>query len=268
MGSCQRWAAFGQAVQQLGAQHPSAGVGTARSRSVSTTTLWLPRSSKSHSLCLAPTQGQQKGSLGCTLSRWCSPHQEGERICFCRKWGIFVMMEVEKCRGSGLYICCPHSPLAIASELSPKLLLHLAWSLCLVAAFAFSPGLFVMSGSFLFFKSLLDEDAVSTAAARLWQHTGTSAGHTEQRVRSSASQCHLGKSWTIHFPLLFPYGSKPLVNSRHTGECRGKNYVLCEFKDINHILSAGSYDVWVHNLHIWSSLFALCFSDCTCFVSP
>lgn len=95
----------------------------------------------------------------------------------------------------------------------------------------------------VFFKSLLDEDAVSTAAARLGQHTGTSAGHTELSVRSSASQCHLGKSWTIHLPLLFPYSSKPLVNSRHTGECRGKNYMLCEFKDINYILSAGSYDV-------------------------
>lgn len=149
MGSCQRWAAFGQAVQQSGAQHPSAEVGAARSRSVSTTALWLPRSSKSHPLCLAPTQGWRKSSLGCTPSRWCSPHQEGEEVCSCRKWGIFVMMEVEKCRGSGLYWCCLHSPPAIASGLSPALLLHLAWSLCLVAAFAFFPGLFVMSGSFL-----------------------------------------------------------------------------------------------------------------------
>lgn len=46
--------------------------------------------------------------------------------------------------------------------------------------------------------------------------------------------------------------------------------MLCEFKDINYTISAGSYDLLAQNLHILgsSSSFATYFSDYACFVNP
>lgn len=46
--------------------------------------------------------------------------------------------------------------------------------------------------------------------------------------------------------------------------------MLCEFRGINHVVPAESYDVLVLNLLIWrsSSSFATYFSDSMCFVSP
>jgi len=142
-------------MQQLGSQHPSAGWGTARNKSISTPTLepW----SKSHPFCFVPTQSQRKGFPGLL-----DAEQMMQLIVrhFCHGRG--------KCWGSELefHLGCPCCPSSVTSEMCPAFLLHSAlspWSLpsCSSLVWIF----------YFFFYNRFITDSVSTASAVGWCST-------------------------------------------------------------------------------------------------
>lgn len=142
-------------MQQLGSQHPSAGWGTARNKSISTPT--LEPCSKSHPFCFVPTQSQRKGFPGLL-----DAEQMMQLIVrhFCHGCGKVLRLRAG--------VPPRLSLLPFFRHLRDVSCLSLAFSpLTLITAFMFFPSLNLL----LFFYNRFITDSVSTASAVGWCST-------------------------------------------------------------------------------------------------